>query len=181
EACGAERTAVRSGFLRAWRCCMAQSSGRVSPARMELGPDQFAAGPSGGRGGDPFVDPAIPDGATIARVRVRHGAKIDAIRLAFRRDGRIVDLPIHGGNGGTEDIFNLDVGQVITGFSGSYDDVVCQFVIQTNQGPSPSYGRSGTALFNYTFCPGLSVIGLFGRSARLLDALGCQLSCGPQR
>jgi hypothetical protein len=131
--------------------------------------------------GNPFVDPAIPDGATIARVRVRHGGRIDAIGLAYRLGGKIVDLPMHGGNGGTEAIFNLDVDQVITGISGSYDDVVCQLVIQTNQGPSPAYGESGNALFNYSFCPGMSVIGLFGRSGRLLDALGCQLSCAPQR
>jgi hypothetical protein len=115
---------------------MAQSSGRVAPAEAGQGTNQFSAGPSGGPGGDPFVDPLIPDGATITFVRVRYGGKIDAVGLAYRYQGNTYELPMHGGDGGTEDLFNLADGQVITGMSGSYGDVVCQLMFDTNMGPS---------------------------------------------
>jgi hypothetical protein len=123
------------------------------------------------------VDPLIPDGATITFVRVRYGGKIDAVGLAYRYQGNTYELPMHGGDGGTEDLFNLADGQVITGMSGSYGDVVCQLMFDTNMGPSRAYGQAARAQFNYSFCQGATVIGLFGRSGGLLDAIGCQLRC----
>jgi hypothetical protein len=137
----------------------------------------------GGGGGNPFSD-LVPDGAQICEVLIRHGEYVDGIRISWMApDGTRIDGRYHGGSGGSGDIFTLEAGETITAISGASGDLVDSLYFWTSlervYGP---YGGDGGQPFSELFGPqpeyiGISgppqtLIGIYGRSGDLLDALG---------
>jgi len=160
------------------------------------GPAQQSA-QFGGSGGEPFDD-RIPDGARICEVAIRHGEYIDGIRISYiAADGTRVDCPYRGGQGGDETIVTIDAGQTLwpadlqagdyvdaLGFSikavaptreQGPDDVV-RFVDTMGGNGGKRYLDQDIIYVDFTAFPDgggeAELIGIFGRSGDLLDAIG---------
>ena len=129
---------------------------------------------SGGRGGSAFSDDKIPMGARISEVRVRAGNTIDSIQAVYTlQDGRLLEGPIHGGGGGSPNVFRLDTNEYITGLSGRYGEYIDSLSIQTNMRTSQVFGgRGGSQTFGAKVPAGNRAIGFLGRSGEYLDAIG---------
>ena len=135
---------------------------------------------AGGRGGNPFADPELAQGARIAEVRVRAGDTIDAVQMIYAfADGRVSPGVRHGGGGGREYTFTLDSGEYITGISGRYGNTVDSMRIHTNQRTSPTFGGGGGDNdFRIDVASGSQATGFVGRSGVTVDAIG--LSFAPR-
>jgi Jacalin-like lectin domain len=109
------------------------------------------------------------------KVRVRHGSRIDAVGLSYELNGKVVDMPMHGGSGGSLTEFNIASGDYIVGISGTYAAKVDSLIIQTNNNQySVRYGGTGgSASYCYTLSPNLEMVGFLGRSGSEIDAIGC--------
>lgn len=137
--------------------------------------EHYGLGPSGGSGGEPFVDEA-PDRARIVAVRVWSGGHVDAIQLVFQDRRGVLEGYKYGGNGGRLDVFELHRGESITAVSGRYGKLVNELRFHTNRGrTSPTYGRGGGAEFHYEAPRGMEISGLSGRSGGAIDAIGVVL------
>jgi hypothetical protein len=134
----------------------------------------ISMGPSGGTGGDDFTDPPIPAGARIVKVRVRHGTRIDAVGLSYELNGTVVDMPMHGGGGGTLSEFAIASDDYIVGISGTYGAKIDSLIIQTrNRQYSVRFGGSGgSAGYSYILSPDIEIVGFLGRSGAEVDAIG---------
>ncbi|XP_072986963.1 protein GOS9-like [Typha latifolia] len=131
----------------------------------------------GGDGGEPFDMGAA---TRLLAVRVRHGAAIDAIQILYERDGYVEWTPQFGGDGGELDEITLQEGEFLTSISGYYGDfasinVVRSLTFGTNL--SSTYGPYGVeegTPFSAPLEEG-QIVGFFGRSGALLDAIGVYL------
>lgn len=129
-------------------------------------------GPAGAEGGTPFLDVCERG---VRAVTVRAGWWINAIQLRCNpsTSDAPVDLPLRGGNGGSEYVFPLENGEEIDAIDGTYDGEYGAFLFSVqlhttrgrrsaligNQGP-----QHGRIPFRYTLPPGARFVGLVGRS-----------------
>lgn len=136
--------------------------------------DDIKLGPSGGEGGIPVVDYAIPAGARIREVHVTSGWFVDSIRIVYADEtGATRSLPGVGGHGSHEHQFALEADEYLIGVSGRSGKYVDSIVFHTNRRVSPSYGGHGGEN-SYTFLApeGSEVAGFFGRADWYIDAIG---------
>jgi hypothetical protein len=88
-------------------------------------------------------------------------------------DGRLLEGPVHGGEGGSLSVFRLDSNEYLTGFSGRYGTNIDSIAIRTNRRTSQVFGGSGgNAIFQINAPAGNQAIGLRGRSSNYLNAIG---------
>jgi len=132
-------------------------------------------GSCGGVGGAPFTD-GQTGGRSIAEVRIRSGAFIDAIQIVYVDDatGETITNPRHGGSGGKLDVFKLAPKEYITEVGGKHGWYIDSLWIKTNKGrTSKKYGGAGGAVtFTLQAPPGTRIHGFFGRAGNYLDAIG---------
>ena len=131
-------------------------------------------GPSCGQGGSAFSDDAVPEGARVVRINIRHGDYIDAIQTELIGvDGKMVTMPLHGGNGGTPTDFTLDTGEYITDITGKCGSYLDSLQIHTNKRTSQVFGGPGGASsYQYSVNGSSQIIGFFGRSGKYVDGIG---------
>lgn len=129
---------------------------------------------AGGRGGSAFSDREIPEGARITEIQVRSGDYIDSVQIVYvLRDGRSFKGPMHGGSGGRSNVFRLDSDEYLIGISGRYGNYVDSLTFHTNKRSSATFGgRGGNRDFRIFVPQGNQAIGLTGRAAEYLDAIG---------
>jgi hypothetical protein len=146
----------------------------------------FRSGVSGGTGGQGFDDSGtaaggIPDDSFAVRLRIRHGAVIDAVQMVIDRPGAAETVkPQHGGNGGTLKEITLERGEFIREIRGRYASTVNTMIIVTNvhtypkpeEGVGGEYGNGGDVDYAYIAPWGHEIIGFFGRAGSLLNAIG---------
>lgn len=128
----------------------------------------------GGEGGSAFSDCDIPRGARISEVRVRSGSTVDSIQAVYTlQDGRLLEAPVHGGEGGSLSVLRLDSDEYITGFSGRSGVYIDSLSIRTNKRTTQVFdGPGGSAIFEINVPTGKQAIGFAGRSSSHLDAIG---------
>jgi hypothetical protein len=127
---------------------------------------------SGGPGGSPFVDMAVSKGR-ITAITVRSGKFIDSIQLTYQYGKKRVNGSAHGGKGGKSGTLKLSAGEFITEFSGRSGKYVDSIYIKTNKNRSKKWGGSGgNNRFKFTGSKQSPILGIWGRSGALLDAIG---------
>jgi Jacalin-like lectin domain len=143
------------------------------PKEMTM-PQVQKLGLSGGSGGREFSDDAIPSDSKVIEVQVRAGRLIDAVQITHESAGGARHpFPRHGGGGGELYVFTLDSNEYITGISGRYGSRVDSLRIHTNLQTSPLYGGTGGfAEYHYEVPPGTEIVGFYGRSGAVMDAIG---------
>jgi hypothetical protein len=138
-------------------------------------------GPSGGTGGNSgntdsdegFLEP----GTRVARVVLSQDKSHEAVEgIQFthvRQNGTLLDLPHHGGFGGAQQDFDLARNEHIIKISGTYENFVKSVTIETN---NPTHqitvGYQVGAVYTYEAPPGFEIVGFYGRSGTLVDAIG---------
>lgn len=132
----------------------------------------------GGTGGNAFMDPIasnIPPIVNIKRMRIRHGNQVDGIQADYELlGGGIHNGANHGGTGGSPSEVSLEDGEVIVKMSGKTNNtLVDQFTFTTRKpdgstGTYGPFGRTGRTEFQVDG----NIVGFFGRSGNLLDAIG---------
>jgi hypothetical protein len=129
---------------------------------------------AGGKKGNAFGDIDIPLGSIISEIRVCAGKNIDSIQAIYvLRDGRTLEGPVHGGQGGNLNVFRLKPDEYITGLSGRYGLYLDSLSIQTNQRISQVFGGSGgDRNFTISVPRGNMVVSLLGRAGERLDSIG---------
>ena len=132
----------------------------------------------GGSGGSAFADPIethIPPIIRVSGLTIRHGNQVDSIQATYELlGGGTYSGSKHGGTGGSQSQVQFEEGEGITQMNGKTNNVLTDQVTFTTTrkdgtkvtyGP---YGKTGKTVFEVQG----SVIGFFGRSGNLLDALG---------
>ncbi|KAK1257042.1 hypothetical protein QJS04_geneDACA023716 [Acorus gramineus] len=142
---------------------------------MSIGVGQF-----GGNGGDAFD---FKNSNAVIEVIVRSGAAIDSITFKYYHDGTISWSPNLGGEGGSPNpTIVLDYpNEFLTRIEGYYSpfgnvaQLIRSLTFYTNKGKK--YGPYGAAEGTYFNIPtkGAEIVGFFGRSGWLLDAIGVYL------
>lgn len=134
----------------------------------------FYCGPSGGAGGETFVDDAIPKNSRVYEIQIFAGEYIDAIRLVHENDrGELLELRKHGGSGGRPTIITLAPDEYLIAIEGQHNKFVHALRFYTNKRTTEWYGsRDGKYTFKYEAPEGYEIVGLNGRSGWYLDALG---------
>ena len=132
----------------------------------------------GGKGGIAFKDPIethIPAIIGIKALRIRHGDQVDSIQVTqLLADGSTYVSPKHGGNGGQETYIEFEVGEEIVKVLGKTNSVLVDqltFIAKTANGTQRRYGPFGKTGQSPITVTG-KILGLFGRSGTLLDAVG---------
>ena len=89
-------------------------------------------------------------------------------------DGQqVVESGEYGGNGGTENIFEVPKGESIKYVVVHSGAVVDSLQFVTYQGTcSPKFGGDGGDKHIFTVPDGAKLIGIYGRSGTLLDSIG---------
>lgn len=128
----------------------------------------------GGQGGNPFSKMEIPSEARILEVNVYSGDWVDAVQVSYiLPDGRTLNSPRYGGDGGQRRVFRLDSDEYIVGLSGRYGRYIDSLRIHTNKRTSPVFGgRGGDRDYNIELASGNYAVGFIGRAADYLDAIG---------
>ena len=143
----------------------------------------------GGTGGGEFTDPVevnIPPVVGIEHIRIRHADRVKRIEADYYLlGGGILDGSNHGGGGGNLTKITLEKGEMVTKMTGktnsdSGKDYVDQlsFTVRKLDGEVVTYGPYGKGGKNDFEVEG-NIIGFFGRSGQLLDAVGvyyCDIS-----
>ena len=135
-------------------------------------------GTSGGEGGYPFAEYAIPDGTRIAAIRVLSGWYVDSIQLVYAdATGNETPMETVGGAGlhfaERENQFVLDADEYLVGISGTSGQYVDNIRFHTNKRDSELFGgRGGDNSFSFMADAGSQVIGFFGRADWYLDSIG---------
>jgi len=132
--------------------------------------ETFLCGPSGGTGGNRFLDDISVDLFIIA-IQVWSGSYIDAIQLTFD-DNSTTEK--HGGSGGSPWVTPAFLpGERVIELSGSYGDYIDSLTIRTTLQTFPALGGGGGGKeFRYHIPDNMHIAGLFGASGSYLDALG---------
>lgn len=138
----------------------------------------WLCGPSGGAGGNSFVD-TVPTPGRVVKVEVRSGDRIDGLRIVNTfPNGEQLNQPWRGGNGGDPDTFNLEPDEYLIGMGGSVGTGgtrsarILSLGFVTNMRESRMYGRSGGVFFAYNAPAGFEIAGLFGHAGGEVDAIG---------
>ncbi|WVZ96226.1 hypothetical protein U9M48_041892 [Paspalum notatum var. saurae] len=148
-------------------------------------------GPWGGPGGHPFVLAAASSSSSssgdvvvaphrLESVVIRCAWAIDAISFTYAGiDGTSRKSGPWGGSGGQKQKVKFGETEVVTEVSGTYgpfDGQACvlrSLTFVTNVGKHGPFGRPGEGTpFSVPVQDGGRVVGFFGRSGYLLDALG---------
>ena len=132
----------------------------------------------GGDGGNAFADPVetnIPPVVNIKRMRIRHGNQVDSIDADYELlGGGVLDGTNHGGSGGRPTDVSFVEGELIEQMSGRTNNTLVDQITFTTRKPDGSTGKYGP--FGKTgrteFQVDGRIVGFFGRSGNLLDALG---------
>jgi hypothetical protein len=139
------------------------------------------SGGSGGNSGDTDSDEGfLQPGTRVARVVLSHDNSHNAVEgIQFthvRHDGTLLDLPHHGGFGGDQQDFDLVSNEHIVQISGTYDRFVNSITVATDIGHQLTVGNPvGAGAYTYQAPPGFEIVGFFGRSGTLVDAIGVVL------
>lgn len=166
---------VTSGQQRITREDAAPSEGRkrASPAPQE--PKLYQSpGEVGGLGGDYFDDTErLGLKSRLIRIRLRSGDRVDALAVDYD-DGLSVS---HGGNGGSEQILELNPGEYLRRMTVSVGQrkgttTVHYLKLTTSQGRILEAGRKTASTMDYAAEPGRHIAGFRGRAGRELDKLG---------
>lgn len=127
---------------------------------------------SGGGGGSPFVDMAAGRGEIVA-ITVRSGNLIDSVMLTYRYGNKRVNGPRHGGNGGNQKTFKLKNGERIIELGGKSGKYVDSLYIRTSMNRTQRWGGpGGSTSYKFNASKKYPIMGLWGRSGALLDAIG---------
>jgi hypothetical protein len=128
----------------------------------------------GGSGGSAFSDEVVPRGARISEVRVRSGDKVISIQAIYTLlDGRLLEGPVHGGDGGSLHVFSLAPDEYFTGLSGRSGKSIHSVSIRTNKHTSQVFGGNGGAsVFDVNVPAEKAAIGFHGRCGSSLNAIG---------
>jgi hypothetical protein len=141
-------------------------------------------GPSGGGGGGEFndelklIDLKLAPNHRVVRVVIRTGEIVDFVQIIhiLPDNDTLVDLDPHGGSGGGQQSLDLRADERITQIDGRYGQLVDSINIRTNQGRVLSGGGGGGVQgYLYQAPPGLQIVGFFGRSGAVMDAIGIVL------
>ncbi|KQJ95910.1 horcolin isoform X1 [Brachypodium distachyon] len=136
-------------------------------------------GPWGGPGGDEQNVQVMP--GRLASVTIHSGDTIDAISFTYIGTDYV---PYSAGPWGrtlnTESTITLDPTDYVTGISGTFgtafdnDRVVTSLKISTfkEKDGSKTYGKPNGTPFHIPVRDGGRVVGFFGRSGDMLDAIG---------
>jgi hypothetical protein len=155
----------------------------------------FKFGPAGGVGGGSFDDveaatSEFMSDATvrIALIEVRHGARIDAMKVVYVKSGQTAFVTAqHGGFGGTLDTLALGENEEVVTFFGSLVRVsdddnrigISGLGFITNQGRHVEFGHILAAAerprFQFESPSRTRIIAFLGRSGRELDSVGVYL------
>ena len=132
----------------------------------------------GGTGGNPFTDPIetnIPPIVRVSGLKIRHGNQVDSIQATYELLGGMrMTADNHGGTGGSPTTVEFAEGEVIMEMKGKTNNVLVDqvtFVTRKQDGSSGTYGpygKTGKTPFEVNG----KIVGFFGRSGNLLDALG---------
>ena len=132
----------------------------------------------GGGGGNAFTDPVetnIPPVVNIKRMRIRHGNQVDSIDADYELlGGGLLDGTNHGGSGGRPTDVNFVEGELIKQMRGKTNNTLVDQITFTTRKPDGStgiygpFGKTGRTEFQVDG----KIVGFFGRSGNLLDALG---------
>lgn len=134
-------------------------------------------GYSGGCGGKEFLDNPPSGMNGVDKVIIRSGRYVDSLQMVVKLDKGTYELARHGGSGGARSEFNLSEGEYITQISGSYGGKVDSILFGTNKRTSKEYGgEGGCAHYSYEAPEGYEIVGFYGRSGSLIDAVGIVLS-----
>ncbi len=151
-------------------------------------------GPSGGGGGDHYLD-ILPDNYIdrglyrISEIVVRSGDKIDAVTVTFEGYGNPQTKRVGGGGGDDNPSITLQQGEYIIAVYGRSGDVVDAIAFQTNfanyplrggHGEIVYYGGNGGRPFVYTIStsqlsadlPNEEIIGFFSHYGDKVDSIG---------
>lgn len=134
---------------------------------------QLACGPSGGKGGNLFIDTSTPN-QYISEIKVRSGNVIDSIQVTYKDSFNVVTTGSrHGGTGGRESVFRLAPDEYIVSIGGKYGNNIDKLWIKTNKGRTQEWGGNGGNVdFTYVVPDGWMIISFWGRSGKYLDAIG---------
>lgn len=142
----------------------------------------FEFGPSGGPGGNSGITDSdegfLEAGTRVLQVEVRGGALVDFIQFRhIRSNDTPLNLPPHGGTGGFEQVLNLLPGvEHVIKVSGKYSEFVHSVTIDTDRGQTITAGNPAEgADYAYEAPPGFEIVGVYGRSGTLVDAMGVVL------
>ena len=132
----------------------------------------------GGTGGSVWDDGVLTHTPTIVGVRsihIRHGNQVDSIQVTYLlADGTTYTAPRHGGSGGSSSSFTLADDERIVRMEGKTNNVLVDqvtFITMKADGTQKSYGPFGKT-GKTSFSVEGYIIGFYGRSGNLLDALG---------
>ena len=132
----------------------------------------------GGNGGSAFTDPIethIPPIVRVSKLRIRHGNQVDSIQADYELlGGGCYSGGNHGGTGGSPTEVPFAEGEVIVKMSGKTNNTLLDQVTFTttksngSTGTYGPYGKTGRTAFEVDG----NIVGFFGRSGNLVDALG---------
>jgi hypothetical protein len=142
-------------------------------------------GPAGGPGGEPFLDRCPAE--DVSEIRVQHGWWIDGVQVVCR-----IGTPLdrRGGAGGTAGVFVLEMGERIRGitgtYGGEYGDYVYSLRFTTDKGrASELFGNTGPSkgrtAFSFEVPSNADFVGLRGRAAEYLNAIGLMIDVDTSR
>jgi hypothetical protein len=131
-------------------------------------------GPSGGTGGNEFVDEIGPQDYRIVEVHVHAQEQVNGIQIVHQTiDGRRHVFPLRGCAFGDCYILNLAADDFIISISGRYGRQVDTIHIQTNKQVSPTLAGMGSdSMYRYEAPSGAEIVGFCRRAADALDAVG---------
>jgi hypothetical protein len=132
----------------------------------------LASDQAGGTGGDPFTDD-ITNVARIKSITLRGGSMVDGISITYvLQDGSTVKKS-YGGDGGTATPpLTLADDEYITKVTGRSGTCVDQITFHTSYARTISAGGTGGNAFTIDPKVNRPIIGIFGRSGSLIDAIG---------
>ena len=133
----------------------------------------------GGKGGIPWDDFEECPNSTVEGVHsitVYHGDQIDGLQVTYRlADGTLHPARLHGRRSGRfQNSFQLAPGEKIVRVEGKTNNVLVDrlsFVTRSEAGSENTYGPYGIT-GDTAFAVEGDIVGFFGRSGDLLDALG---------
>jgi len=138
---------------------------------------QMKCGPSGGIGGENFVDTLPPTKMKIKEVLVWYEDTVEAIQVTWSDNSK---SDKHGKGNANPTSFTLRDDEYLVSISGRYGKSLDRITLITTKGQEKSFGgEGGDVEFYYNVDPTYSqahIIGFFGRAGDVIDAIGCIFS-----